>query len=233
MDKEKVFHHYSKLLDEVLDNSEYYKLYFQACYTIDDDELIYDNLTLATGISRACLIDNNYNYVVKIPLASYNNHECDKEIYIYGEAMDNNVEKFFARPEFLGLYTKVVCSYDIKEIEEMFLWKNQEEFWEQFEEIKATFKKQRIIIELPLYAYPRAKAYKFNHYSLCDEIKARSIQSPLKGHNLAIAASFIGEYGEEQYQKLTSFLYDYEIDDIHLGNVGAINNHICIIDYAD
>lgn len=231
MDKEKIFHHYSQLLDEILDNSEYYKLYFQSCYTFDDDELIYDNLTLSTGISRACLIDNNYNYVVKIPLASCHD-ECDREIYLYGEAIDNNVEQFFARPEFLGFYTKVICAYDIKEVEEYFLWKNQEEFWNLFGEIKSTLKKQRIIIELPLYAYPRAEAYKFNHYSLCDEIKARSIQSPLKGHNLAIAASFIGEYGEEQYQKLTSFLYDYDIDDIHLGNVGSINNHICLIDYA-
>jgi hypothetical protein len=54
----------------------------------------------------------------------------------------------------------------------------------------------------------------------------------LKEFNLAIAAAFIADYGTEDYNRLTDFLYDWDINDIHLGNVGEINNRIVIIDYA-
>lgn len=72
----------------------------------------------------------------------------------------------------------------------------------------------------------------FSFYTKEDEDYAKDSESPLKEFNLAIAAAFIADYGIEEYNRLTNFLYDWDINDIHLGNVGEFHNRIIIIDYA-
>lgn len=229
MDKEEIFHHYSNLLDLIIDSSDFYKVYFQSCYSLKEDEEINKNLILCSGLARACLIDKNYDYIIKIPILE---GDCEREIFVYNQAIENGVEKFFARPEFIGIYSKVIHFYDVKEIENYFSWDTQDDFINKFEDLRPFLEKKRIIIDFPLYAYPRAESYNFNHYSKRSEKLAKKISSPLKNFNLAIAASFINDYGEELYKKLSTFLYDLDIGDLHLGNVGEVNNHICIIDYA-
>ena len=112
MDRKDVFQHYSEILDDLIDNSEFFQIYFQACYTLDEDMKLKNFLKLCTGISRGCLVDSTYDYVVKFNLGQYS--ACDKEISIYEDAVYYHVNKFFAEPIYIGTYQKSFNSYRYK-----------------------------------------------------------------------------------------------------------------------
>ena len=230
MDKKEIFKHFSNILDEMIETEDFYKIYFQSPYSLEDDMEVSPSITLRTGISRACLVDSNFDYVVKI---SFNlQDECEREIDIYRDAKDYGVEKFFAQPTYLGSYCKNIIFYDIADVERDHEWYDLDSFYQALEETEQEYEVKDISIVLELYAYPRANTYFYNHYSDEAESYALESKSPLKEYNLAIAASFINDYGIDDYNELTNFLYEWGIADIHFGNTGELNHHICIIDYA-
>lgn len=231
MTRKEIFCHYSQILDELIDSSPFYKFYFQSCCTLDEDIIINDHLTLCTGISRACIVDSNYDYVIKINFDGL--RACEKEINIYENAQYEHMEQFFARPIPLGTYTKEIYFYSQAELEDtMDAWYTIDEFKSSFDLIKNDCTKYPITLHIPLFAYPRANFPNLQRHSANDARIASNSISPLKTFSLAIAASFINDYGKDNYEILSDFLYNWNIGDIHLNNVGEINNHICIIDYA-
>jgi len=233
MDRKEVFQHYSEILDDLIDNSEFFQIYFQSCYTLEEDMKLKNYLQLCTGISRGCLVDSTYDYVVKFNLDQYS--ACDKEILIYEGAVRYNVNKFFAEPIYIGTYRKSFKSYKLCDVlDTIDTWYDEDDFNEKLPRVEEECEKCPIFISIDLFAYPRANfnGTEFSFYTEEDEDYARNSESPLKEFNLAIAAAFIADYGTEDYNRLTDFLYDWDINDIHLGNVGEINNRIVIIDYA-
>lgn len=56
--------------------------------------------------------------------------------------------------------------------------------------------------------------------------------SPLSDTCLEIGVAFFQEYGPDICERLTSFLYDRDVNDLHFGNVGYIDGRIVLIDYA-
>lgn len=234
MNQRAIFRHFSVILDKLISKSDFYKIYFQAPYTTDDDIKINNFLSLSTGISRGCLIDKRYNYVVKFQLNNVEKNFCDKESNIYDYAMACGLEKCFARPIYIGTYTNTFKSYLLDDVlQTIDTWYDEDEFYKKFPEVKEFCEKTLITISIDLFAYPRAKTHiPLNSYSQNDEKYAKNFSSPLGEFNLAIAAEFISEYGEEFYDSLTDFLYHWGINDIHYGNIGKINGNICIIDYA-
>ena len=236
MNKKEVFKHYSEILDNLIDNSDFFKIYFQECYTLEEDMEITDSLSLCTGLSRGCLVDKNYDYVVKFDIDVNYCGTCNNEINIYENAKYNHVEKFFTQPMYLGTYIKSFDSYVLKDvIETIDSWYSEDDFYSKFSAVEENCDKQNVTIALKLFAYPRANTQSissFTSYTIEDEEYAENSTSPLREYNLAIAAAFIADYGTEEYNQLTEFLYDWNINDIHLDNIGELNNHICIIDYA-
>lgn len=233
MNQREVFQHYSNIIDNLINTSDFYKIYFQEPYSLDDDIQITDTLSLNCGISRGCLVDSTYDYVVKFQLNNDECECCDKEIAIYDDAVGYGIEKCFVRPIFIGTYRKTFNSYLLADVVEEMNWYCEEDFYSQFDIVKDNHKKQSVSISINLFAYPRVETnISLDSYSIDDEHYAQNSTSPLKEYNLAIAAEFIGEYGEELYNVLTNFLYDWNVNDIHYGNIGRYCGHICIIDYA-
>lgn len=230
MDKKEIFKHFSGILDEMIENEDFYKIYFQSPYSLEDDMEVSPSVTLRTGISRACLVDSDFDYVIKIGFEPQD--ECEREIDIYRDAKAYGVEKFFAQPIYIGTYYNNIVFYDVADVEQGREWYDLDSFYDALEEAKKECRIKNISIILKLYAYPRANTYFCNHYSDEAESYAFESTSPLKEYNLAIAASFINDYGIDDYNELTNFLYEWGIEDIHFGNIGELNHHICIIDYA-
>ena len=233
MDNQAIFQHYSQILDKILDTSEFFQMYFQSCYILDDDLDIALNTKISTGVSRGCLIDQDYDYVVKFPLHDSSN--CERETMIFQDAVNNHLDNFFIQPTFIGTYQKTISAYKIDDIADTIEWYTEEDFNSQLPLIQEKYKKQIVTIRLKFFAYKRADTCNdetFMRYSIDDEEYAENSTSPLREYNLAIAAAFIADYGPDEYERLTVFLYEWDINDIHFGNVGEIDNHIVIIDYA-
>ena len=86
---------------------------------------------------------------------------------------------------------------------------------------------------LNLYAYPRAISFSSAMYSdLSEEDEVRVAASPLAKRNELIAAAFIQDWGFDKFEALSEFCEEWDINDIHMGNVGIVGGRIVLIDYA-
>lgn len=228
----KIFNHFSHILDDLIADSLFYQIYFQAPYTLSEDDVsIDDTLHLCTGIARGCLVDDEYDYVVKFGL--FNNSDCEQELHIYRLAEQINMDRFFLPPTYLGVYRTSISTYDVNDINKCINWYDINEFYEQIDEIEANCEKKRVEIVLHLYAYPRANTdHILSHHTAEDVEIVEDSTSPLREYSLGVAAEFIADYGADAYEALTEFLECYGINDLHMGNIGTYNNHICILDYA-
>ena len=74
MNQEAVFNHFSKIIDNMLDNSLFFETFWQRPYSEDsiegsvDDAALPANINLFFGASRGCIFDTDYNYVVKFDI---------------------------------------------------------------------------------------------------------------------------------------------------------------------
>lgn len=247
--KDMIFKHYSRILDDLIDEYNFFRYYFQRPYSIGDDILgEYEAetfqawcLDIRFGISRGCLIDNSYDYVVKFDFPDeIENACCDDEVYIYNQAKCEGFEKYLAEPIFLGVYTKTIntySAYDINTSMDDFYGFDEEDFSNKLQSAKNDFgfEREEITIELPLYAYPRAEYYNFPRVS--DEDSARLAksnceESPLLERSMAVAATFMRQYGEEVFDAFSEFLQTMKINDLHAGNVMKHNGHLILTDYC-
>ena len=93
MNKKEVFNHYSKILDELISNFNFFKTYFQDPFFIDEEVNVEDypdydfpcDLKIATGATRCCVVDRDYPYVVKMNLSETENRSdaCEDEVSFY------------------------------------------------------------------------------------------------------------------------------------------------------
>lgn len=248
MNKCEVFNHFSKILDTMLEYSLFWDTYFQNPTGLEenaegniDNPAFPENLRLRFGITRGCLFDENYNYVVKFDVGTdnYGDSPCRREVDIYNAAKLYNLQNYFTEAIYIGIYHKTIQFYDLEKIENRIAWfdydpeifdKNFMEHEDEFGDIIP------INISIPLYAYPKATEYRYTMFDKDKEsmleVEARSIASPLRKRGLQIAMEFIDKYGVNEYERLTNFLYEYEVNDLHRGNIGSINNELVIIDYA-
>ena len=230
MDKQSIFQHYSNILDNLL-KQPFFQVYFQYPYSINE-EIERKNLLIKCGATRGCLIDLNYDYVVKYDI---DEGYSDREIEIYEAAEDAGLGEYFAASCYLGTYRKTIKTYDYKEIEDEFNWYDEDEFYEELNKIKDELEQYTIVVEIPLYAYEKASDYCNSwqyHYSQQSEREAKHSSGPLRERNLMVAAMFIENYGFAAYEDLNNFLLEYGVNDIHCANIGIINDRVCLIDYA-
>jgi len=245
MNKSMVFNHYSHMLDTLIDNSLFFQYYFQSPFCLDEDiqHPCYDlDWYIHFGATRVCLEDRAYDYVVKIDL--FDSEACEKEMDVYAAAVQEGMTQYFVEPTYLGTYTRTINFYDSQAIElnmPDFYDYDEEWFEDKFADNEDSFGElQPITIALPLYAYKRIVPFNFNPtYNLLAEeeqseleIAARKVKSPLRERNLAVAIEFVKEYGEEEYKRFTEFLKDWEVNDLHVGNVALYENHLTLCDYA-
>ena len=242
MKKNEIFEHYSHILDRMIENSTFFPYYFQYPQSTDDifgsnDGCMADNINIYFGAERGCIVDFNYDYVVKFDLVDTIRgfSACQKEIEIYEVACAEHYEHFFAQPTYIGTYRKeivgcphIVCDEFIPE------WFTRRDFEAKFmANDEVLFEHNtKLTIQIPLYAYPFAQCYTSTQSS--EEIReiAFASSSPLADNNIDIAMSFIEEYGVEEYYDFSNFLNENGINDIHFANCGRIDGALCITDYA-
>ena len=247
MNKNEVFAHFSSILNDMLDTSLFFETFWQAPYSSEDfygsydDEALPENLNIKFGATRGCIIDDNYDYVVKFDVESdAMGYACEREEYLYNEASRENLNQYFAECVYLGTYTKVIRFYDYYEISRHMNWYgyNWQEFEQDFMNNEDYFGEiHDITISIPLYAYPKARPHCFMGVAGSQDEneyinKAQKIVSPMRDSNLAVAVDFIRQYGEEAYQLVTDFLYANDINDLHCANFADIDGHYVAIDYA-
>ena len=251
MIKTEIFNHYSKILDRIIEGSNFFKNYFQYPFYIDEDlnwedmedyPYFYEtNVSMHNGCTRGCLIDENYDWVVKFDLPEAEKHgTCGMELDTYQSALVFGLDKYFTEPIYLGIYTKKINFFPHQEVycnieyTDLFEEENFTESLEIAEDLGKITRKT-VSIELPLYAYPRAVRHDFFN---CDE-KEDSIRSfvsnshsPLVERDERIGYAFVEWYGEEEFQRLSDFLEKHNVNDLHTGNIMELNGCLVLSDYA-
>lgn len=242
MIRQRVYSHFKQILDELIENSPFFATYFQDMCSIEnihgDDEEVPNNIHINFGATRGCIVDDDYDYVVKFDVAqdAFCKSLCERELEIYTRAKTNNMENYFAECVYLGEYTKTIMFYPYINV---YRHISINEYGSRFnKEFNANEKQMGeaipITFSIPLFAYPKVKQQLRMNYKN-DEISydiAQDYPSPMTEENMGVAVQFIEEYGEEEYLRVSKFLEDEQINDLHYSNVGSLNNHFCFMDYA-
>lgn len=243
MNKAEVFNHYSRILNKLIDNTDFFRYYLQYTTSIDEPFSSYDisqycrgfddcSFTYASGVSRGCLISESCDYVVKFDLDS-DFGSCESEAEIYDLAVGEGVEKFFAQPLYIGNFTRSFTFYRHNDLHDELgdpYWFDEKEIADKLESMNELPETATITISIPLYAYPRANERHF-YSSKYDDYVSHS-NSPLAERDFGIANAFIEDYSMEDFDKLSSFLNENNITDLHTGNVMEYHGKVILTDYC-
>lgn len=237
-----IFHHFEAILDNLLENSDFLKAYYQHPYSFEG-QMYYDSgdVHIHSGITRHCIIDDTYDYVVKFDIEedSWGGSVCKRETEIYHEAVAAGMDKYFASAVYVGTYERDFDFYDTEDIEteaDVCCFEcDEDSFDEIFKEVEGLLTHRVIHISLPLYAYQRACLDSSRSHGLMSDEQyevIKSVRSPLTDRNKQVGFLFLDTYGIAEYKKFTRFAVKHHINDLHLGNIGFINDKICFIDYG-
>lgn len=242
MNKREIFSHYSKIIDELLNSSMWMQVWFQKPSWLDDHicsedhEELPPTVSICDGATRACIIDSDYDYVVKFDIEEDNyGSACEREEKLYFDAIHYGVEKYLNQLVYIGTYTRTMYFYnydDVTQLCHFHFTYNEEEFCDELEKHEEEMDLHEITISIPLYACKIAYGYDCGPFDNELVSKAQKIQSPLRAKNIAVATAFIRDYGEEEYEAFSNFVIENDINDLHLGNIGLVDGVLKFIDYA-
>lgn len=240
MNKKEVLAHYTKVIDNLIDMNSYWKVFFQNPFNLDDDirghieDDIPNNIDICSGATRICIIDHDYDYVVKFSYCEDRHGDvCEREENIYNAACANHLEDYFSEMVYIGDYVRVIHFYPFHNVEQATDWYGYdvEAIDDAVERLDPECQRD-ITICIPLYATCRAE--RSNWQSVTDDQKKsiRSLHSPLADRNFAVAETFVYYYGIEEYSRLSDFIVAHQINDLHCGNVGLVDGVFCLTDYG-
>lgn len=230
--KAEIFAHYSRILDNLIDRYDFAKYYFQNPFSFMQ-EIHEDGFKICCGATRGCIIENGYDWVVKYDLGDCGLNTCKKEVQIYEDAKDWGVENCFAEAIYLGTYRRTIDFYDA--------WDFDNEYYEDVSSFKSEdFEKEvnemdephPIVIEVPLYGYPRANPFYPEGILDVGKVRRELGASPLTERNIVVGYEFAKAYDADEYELLVSFLEQEGVNDLHCNNVGTIAGKPVLIDYC-
>ena len=231
MDKKAVFNHYYKLLDDLREDSLAFQNFLYWCNT-EEEYWRFDSSLVSCGATRAALIDNEYPYVVKwdIDYDTWGDSSCEREVAIYNEAKNCGLQRYFTEATYLGEYRRVVRGYNLEY--EYHADMNNEEYMEEVE--RCDCEEQEFVISISLYGYEYADCGSILDCESTPALREQlhKYKSPLCERNLSVGMNFLVSYGEEEFEKLTDFCCNFNINDLHAGNVGYIGDNIVIVDFG-
>ena len=241
MNKRAIFSHYSAIIDKLIDNSMFFSAYFQAPWYMEEDllgeeyEELPTSINICNGATRSCIIDNDYDYVVKFDIEEDAfGSACERESGIYRAAKVRSLDCYFNEIEYIGTYTHTYYFYDIEEIQEHcnYLIYEAKKFDEELMAHEEEMTLQSITVSIPLYGCRRAHAYDCGP---CDNelvAQAQKVVSPLRGRNICVATAFIRDYGIEEYKRMSEFAIEQQINDLHLSNIGEVEGKFVLLDFS-
>lgn len=241
MNKQEIFSHYSKVIDNLLDTSLWMNVYFQNPFYLDSDihgedyDELPANISICDGATRSCIIDDNYDYVVKFDIYEDNyGSVCEREEEIYHAAEAYSLERYFNKIEYIGCYTHTINFYDFADLEQHcnFYGYDEECFEKELMKYEDEMTIHPITISIPLYACRRANSYDCGPIDDGLVAQAQKIVSPLRNRNICVATAFIRNYGMSEYEALSEFALENEINDLHIGNIGEVEGALIFTDYG-
>lgn len=203
------------------------------------DYLNFNSMELWCGITRATIVDPEWDTVVKFTYSEdAHGDACDRECTFYENAVDSGVEMYFAEPQYIGRYEWHGIGYSGRDVfrelnVEFEIGDDEEDTLEQ-EIVECGIKKKAISIYLDLYQYPKADIKSNFYYSPSKEMvtKVKKSGSNFALKNTNVAAFFVEKYGYEEFLKVADFLEWNGINDLHSGNIGYLGERLIFIDYA-
>lgn len=249
--KNEIFNHYSQIMDSLIEKSSFFKTFFQHPDYMEDihgkdyyqDGIIPENLSICLGATRCCLVDSDYDYVMKFNICSdyTNDNICEREAETYADSIAYGLSQYLTPIDSIGTYTKTFKFYNYVDVERLIDWCDYDEddfelqlqSREEHKELRQDMKKE-ITISFELYASPKADFVNWNTiiHSNVSRTHLPEITSPLRDRNEFVGKYFYCLYGNDEYSKFSAFLSEHNVNDLHPGNIGMINNHFCLIDYA-
>ena len=224
------FKFYSKILDKMISDSNYWRYYFVSPGDTNSDIEVAPGVMLYAGATRACLVADECDEVIKWDIDD--SHSCATEEETYFAAENEGYSDYLVPCRFLGNYTRTVYIDDHYDVGEQVNWSTDPDDWDNIEEDPT----QKYTISVPLYAYE--KIDKDTFYADYDSVSAeekeycRNSGSPLQERNICVAVEFLRLMGTEKFCEFSSFCHDYKINDLHCSNVGYLHGRFVIIDYA-
>lgn len=244
MNSREVFAHYITILDNLIDDYNFFRFYFQSPYSLDENivgeyeegYLKEENIDIRFGASRGCIIDYNFPYVVKFDLDGEQG-ACENEVKTYETAKLAGFERYLCEPIYLGDYIRTFEFYPYTEIvcnNVFFNNFNENDFTEElYYAMDEGLNTKTITICIPLYAYPRAEKYSAKiDYSHEVKNEVRKSHSPLAERSSTIGCAFIDEYGLMAFKEFSDFLEEHKVNDLHSGNIMSLNGHLIITDFS-
>lgn len=243
---DRTMQHFISVLDQLIEDNPYFAFYFQSPFSIEvEGSLSYGykvprNISFYSGATRGVISDSDWDEIVKFDLDSYYAEvsPCAAEATVYEAAVNACLDRCFTRARFIGTYVKTVKAYPVSLFEgcdDENLDLTEDGFIDKVKELGFDEGDMReVTIKVPLYAYEKASnvGWTCNEYEDEEGEIAQSYDSPLTERAEEVAASFVHEYGEEVYAELSSFLREWDVNDLHCGNVGWIGDRFVLIDYA-
>jgi len=234
------FEHYSDVIDSLIDSSDYFKVYFQNPWyteeTIYGDEFdeLPDSISVTCGATRGCIVDKNSDWVVKFDVCEdEKGSACAREMNVYKAAQNAGFAPMLAEVQYLGVYTRTYEYYAYEDVDNYCGWLCYEDLIEGIHNYADKMTQHTVTVCIHLYAYRRATEHKCGErYSVAEERSARTVASPMYKRNLGVAIEFIRTYGLDVYKTFSDFLNEWEVNDLHFGNIGDIDGHLVFIDYA-
>jgi len=226
-----VFAYYCGMMDKLLDRSPVLRTYFQHPYALTD-YIEYSDIAILFGATRGCLYSYDYDYVVKFDTEEdyLGGSCCEREVGTYKAAVRHGLGECFASAAYIGTYQREVTAYSFEDMSDC-CEESDDAFLRIAEE--RGLEMQNYVISIPFYGYEKATEADISFPKTDDEKKyLNSSVSPLTQRGIEIAATFLEYYGKEMYEALTQFCEDYEINDLHSGNIGSVDGRPVIIDYG-
>ena len=165
---------------------------------------------LRQGASKGCIIPLDKNFVFKLEIDACDreffndkNYYCEAEARTYKDMQDYYLDKYFAQTEFLTDYFGIKI-YVQEKVEPFCEWHSCDN-WITCEQ-----------------------------NGMLDKITSTIDKSQNNWDTIPEewAADFVMEYGLEEFEALLNTLDEFDINDIHDGNVGYIKNKPVIFDYS-
>ena len=233
MEKDEIFEHFSKLLTEELDAS-----YALRRRLFDEERDDYDfdtaDVYITYGATRGAIIEENYDWIAKFSISEDSRVQdlCEREEELYNKAAKDKINQCFAQSLYLGDFVYTWTGTDIYQVCDDLDY-SQEYSRAAEKTLSEKYGTCENTIRLSLYAYPKAvtgKSFTASAQSV-EKVKEKN-RSPLTERYDKIGAMFLEQYGDEVYEALCQFCIWEDINDIHYGNIGFIDNKIVLIDYA-
>lgn len=237
---------FTNLLEDLCDYDDALKAYIITKNSNFLSELTEDTrdrfqISTAFGISRFAIIPERYNWILKMDVSQ--DGYCYKELDYYSKAREIGLEKFFVEPKYEGTFTYTFTENFSKEdfLEE---WYKDKDINQIFNKLRSSSSEKEVNFNfsIPIIVYRKVECgvdnfvlpyeAEMKNYVETYREQVSSKNSPLFYTSKVVAFLFANFYTNDEFDELSKFLEEYNINDLHTGNIGSFNGRVVIIDYA-